>query len=101
MMNLLIPIDSKDYEDAVISNLNDNIAWVIIEMDNGNVIKSVFYDSREEITDYIDYIVVKSKDEPVDEFIDEGIDILLAALQKNIDDIVEAFMFRELHEIGS
>ncbi len=98
-MILLIPVDKKDYKEAKIAKLYEKNIWITIEMENGFVKNYSFFDNKESITDFIDYVIVKEKDENIEEFLDRGIDVLFAPLQDCIEDIVEAYKFKELHEI--
>jgi len=99
-MNLLIPVDDSDIEEAQIVSIDDVSYWLLLELTEGKIIKSEFYQSREEISDWVDVIIVNSQKEYVWPFMEEGIAVLVAPLQKSIDDIVEAYLFKELHEIN-
>jgi len=100
-MNLLIPVDSLDKETAKLSSLQDKKGWVFVKLDSGVILSIDAYAKKDEIKDMIDYIVIKDKNEDVDEFLDEDIGVLVAPFQKSVDDIVEAFIFAELYELGS
>ncbi len=94
-MNILIPINTQ----KEICSLDSKNAFAFVTMKDGTIEKTDFYQTKEEINELIDYIVVENKDEFVSDFFLEGIGILIAPLQKSIEDIVEAYMFRELHEL--
>ncbi|MFK5881329.1 MAG: hypothetical protein QM482_03860 [Sulfurospirillum sp.] len=98
-MILLIPADSKKYENAKIVSFDDRTCWIVLEMDKGYIKKCSFFDDRKQIEDLVDYVIVKSSDEDIEEFLDEGIEVLVAPLQIYAQDVVEAYRFRELHEI--
>ncbi|MCD4757904.1 MAG: hypothetical protein K8R39_06505 [Arcobacteraceae bacterium] len=99
-MNLLIPVDDSDIEEAQIVSIDDVQYWLLLELTEGKVLKSEFYQSREEMSDWVDVIIVNSQKEYVWPFMEEGIAVLVAPLQKSIDDIVEAYLFKELHDIN-
>jgi hypothetical protein len=99
-MNLLIPVDDSDIEEAQIVSLDNVNYWLLLELTEGKVVKSEFYQSRDEISDWVDILIVNSQKEYVWPFMEEGIAILVAPLQKSMDDIVEAYLFKELHEIN-
>ncbi|MDX1808769.1 MAG: hypothetical protein R3331_04475 [Sulfurospirillaceae bacterium] len=99
-MTLLVPIDAKEIEDAVICQICDKQSWALVSIEQGSVKECQLCDSKEDITQIIDYIVIKDKNEDVDSFIQEGIEVLVISSQKYVDDIIEAFMFRELHQLG-
>ena len=98
-MILLIPVDEKSYEDAKIVPLVDKECWMAVEMNQGYVKKYLFCDNRDDMKEFIDYVIIKSKDEDIEEFLDEGIEILVAPLQIYVENVVEAYKFRELHEL--
>ncbi len=98
-MILLIPVDEKNLEEAKIVTFNKRAVWMVVEMEQGFVKKQIFVDSKEDVDDYIDYVIVKSKDENIEEFLDEGIEVLIAPLQRYVEDVIEAYKFRELHEL--
>jgi len=96
-MNIMIPIN----EEKNLCSLKSRSSWAIVTLEEGNTEQISFYENKEKIKDSLDYVVLNSKDEPLDEFFDDGIDVLIAPIQKTIDDIIEAYMFRELHEVGA
>ncbi len=99
-MNILIPVDDSDFEEAKISSIEDNNYWLLINLTEGKVINSEFYQSREEITDFVEVVIVKSQQEYVWPFMEEGIAVLVAPIQRYVEDIIEAYLFKELHEIN-
>ncbi len=99
-MNILIPVNDSDLEEAQISLLDDVKYWLLLELDKGKVIKTDFYQTREEITDWIDVVVIKNDKEHVWPFMEENIAVLVAPTQRYVDDIVEAFLFKELHDLN-
>lgn len=99
-MNLLIPVDDSDIEEAQIVSIDDVQYWLLLELTEGKVLKTEFYQSREELSDWVDVIIVNSQKEYVWPFMEEGIAVLVAPLQKSVEDIVEAYLFKELHDIN-
>ena len=99
-MNLLIPVNDSDIEETQIVGLDDVTYWLLLEFNEGKVVKSEFYQSKEEISDWIDVLIVKSQSEYVWPFMEDGIAILVAPHQRTIDEIVEAYLFKELHSIN-
>ncbi len=98
-MVLLIPVDKRDIEDAKIVTFDKRVVWMVVEMSQGFVENHTFVDSKEDITELIDYVVVKNSDEDVEEFLDEGVEVLVAPSQIYAEDVIEAYKFRELHEL--
>ncbi len=101
-MKILIPVDDdSDYEEAKIVLLKDVQHWILIEHDLGKVISYEFYKTREEITDWIDIVVVKNAQEYVWPFMEDNIAVLVAPLQRYVEDVIEAYMFKELHDMNT
>jgi hypothetical protein len=45
-------------------------------------------------------VIVKNHDEYVWPFMEEGIAVLIAPMQIYIEDVMEAFLFKELHDLN-
>lgn len=99
-MTILIPVNSKNRHESVISSIEENKAWAFITLDEGKITNIEFYDRREDISVWIDAVVVINPLEYVWPFMDEGIIALIAPTQKSIDEIVEAFLFKDLHDFS-
>ena len=99
-MTILMPVDSKKRHECIISSIEENKAWAFVTLDEGRVANVEFFDRREDITVWIDSVVVINDLEYVWPFMDEGIIALIAPSQKSIDEIVEAFIFKDLHDFS-
>jgi len=101
-MLILIPVDnSKDEKHSKIVSLLSSPTWALIDFDEG-VVKSVkfvddWHDSGE---DWIDFVVLSDKFENYMEFMEMGMMVLVVRDEESIEDIIEAFKFKELDEIG-
>ena len=99
-MTILIPVDKKNENECLISSIEENKAWAFVTLDEGRVEKVEFYDRREDITELIDAVVVINDLEYVWPFMYEGIIALIAPTQKSIDEFVEAFLYKDLHDFS-
>jgi len=97
-MFILIPVDAKE-RDAHVTMIADAKSWALVEADGGGVVDVTFYDDREAIEEFIEAVVVRDKNDEVAPFFEESIPVLETPAPMDIDDIVEAFMFRELYEV--
>ena len=97
---MLLPLDSLAPDTAQLSTLDDVKAWGLIFLDAGRAQEINIYPTREEIKRPPECVVVQSKDVYIWPFMEEGLGILIAPVQRSIEDIVEAYMFRELHDIN-
>ncbi|WP_456451901.1 hypothetical protein [Hydrogenimonas sp.] len=97
-MLILLPLDSKKAETAKLVAMDDAKAWGLLTFDEGEVKDTKFYDSYEEIDDFIDYAIVAKQGEPIWPFMEQNIFVLVAREGADIDEVIEGFKFKELHE---
>jgi len=93
-------VDSKDAKKAKLTELANVKHWALAEMDGGETKSVTFYDKREDFTDWVDFIILKNKYESYMEFMDEGMMVLCTREEETIEEVLEAFVFKELDEVG-
>lgn len=99
-MKLLLPMDREDTQEAQLVSIHDANTWATVDVEEGQVVEILFYDTKEAAMDtWPEAIVVIGDFEPVMEFIENQMMALVAHTQRSFDDIVEAYLFRELHEM--
>jgi len=98
-MNIIVPMDGNDIEEAKITTISEVKYWANFQMIEGRMVNEKFVSSKDEIEDLIDIVIVSSQNEDVWPFMEEGIAVLVAPMQKYIEDIVEAYLFKELHDL--
>lgn len=99
-MLLLLPMDGDDTQESELTGILSATFWATVEIEEGRVIEINFYQDRSEIETLCDAVIVTNNYEPVMEFLDQQMMVLVAHFQKTIDDIVEAYLFRELHDLS-
>jgi len=99
-MLLLLPMNGDDTQESELVSINDVAFWATVEVEEGRVIEINFYKDRSEIDGWLDAVIVVGNYEPVMEFIDNQTMVLVAHTQRTIDDVVEAYLFRELHDLA-
>lgn len=99
-MTVLIPVNSTNRDLCQIASIEENKSWAFITLEEGKIVKTEFHDRREDIIEWIDAVVVINEQEYVWPFMDEGIIALIAPYQKSIDEIIEAFLFKDLHDFS-
>lgn len=99
-MIILLPMDSDDTQEAKLVPIFEAKKWAVIPVEEGEVVEIKFYDKREDISEWVEAVVVVNDFEPVMDFIDNQVMVLVAHTQRSIDDIVEAYLFRELHDLA-
>ncbi len=98
-MKILIPVNEKD-ENANIEHILKNKLWAMVTLSEGKVEKIDFYEGNwEEIDEFFDVVIVKDKNDYIWPFIEQSIPVLEAHSQTNIEEIMEAFIFKELYEV--
>lgn len=99
-MLLLLPMNGDDTQESELVSINDVSFWATVEVDEGRVIEINFYKDRADIEGWLDAVIIVGNYEPVMEFIDGQMMVLVAHTQRTIDDIVESYLFRELHDLA-
>lgn len=97
-MNIIVPMDGNDIEESKITTLNDVQYWASFGMFEGKMINAKFYKSRDDIEEFVELLIVNNENEDIEDFVNEGIVVLLAPMQKYIEDIVEGYIFKELRD---
>lgn len=99
-MYILIPMDDTDIEESRITKLEDVKVWTQILVENGKILEIDHKEDKEGFENQSHIVVVNSDNEYVWPFIEQNMLVLVAHFQKSIDDIVEAYLFKELNELA-
>lgn len=98
---ILIPVDSEEGLNAKISSLADRKKWALIDFEDGKLMQTRFFDERTQIPeDWIDFVILENKFENYIDFMGEGMMCLVRREEESIDELISAFRFKELDEIG-
>ena len=100
-MLILIPVDGTDPKLSRVTTLFEVKQWALIDFDEG-VVKAVdFYDDRTQSgAGWIDFVILANKFESYMDFMEEGMMVLCVREEETIEEIIEAFKFKELDEVG-
>ncbi len=98
-MLILLPLDGKDEEEARLINLDKVVIWGLVDLQDGKVQKIDFFEDWTRIEEMFDCVVVADKGDNVWPFMEQSIPVLEAPMQRSIDDVIEAFLFKELYEV--
>lgn len=101
-MYIAIPVDSKNLEEAKIATMASALCWAVIDFDAGKIQNMHTAPNWQESgVDWLDFVILENKFENRIDFLNEGIMVLVRrAKQESINDIIEAFKFKELDEAG-
>ena len=98
-MLILLPLDDKDLEKAKLCKLDDVAVWGLVNLQDGRIKKIDLHNDWLKIDEYFDCVVVTSQGEYVWPFKEQSIPVLEAPVQRTIEDVIEAFLFKELYEV--
>jgi hypothetical protein len=98
-MNILIPVKEKN-NNSELEHILKNSYWAMVNLEEGKVQNINFYEGAwEEIDEFFEVVVVKDKDDYVWPFFEQSIPVLEAPFQNTIEEVMEAFIFKELYEV--
>jgi len=96
-MLILIPINEQK---EIVAELSAS-QWALIEFDEGAIKSTKFFASKDDVdAPWVDFVILLNKFENYLEFMEAGSMVLVVRNEKHIDDIMEAFKFKELDEVG-
>jgi len=100
-MLLWIPVES---DNGIISKIMPQFEakkWALVDFDAGEIKSLNFYDSRDELNgEWVDFVILINKFENYMDFMNEGMMCLCVREEETIEEIISAFKFKELDEIG-
>ena len=99
-MYLLLPMDGNDAEKSKLTKIDNAVFWAQILIEEGKLIDIKFNQNKDDFKAFSEAIVITNDHEYVWPFIELGMMVLVAHTQQYIDDIVEAFIFKELHDLA-
>ncbi len=100
-MLIWIPVDSSEEKSAKIKPQVEASMWALVDFDEGEVGSVKFYENREDLGgEWVDFIILANKFENYMDFMNEGMMVLVVREEESIEDIMTAFKFKELDEIG-
>ena len=98
-MLLLLPVDVKDKDEAKLVKVFEAKAWAQVDVDEGSVKNIEFCDTFDGFDQISEAVILENDAENPMMFMDYNMMPLVAYTQRSIDDIVEAYLFRELHDL--
>jgi len=100
-MLIWIPVDGNDAKASKVVPQYEAKQWALVDFDEGEVKSVRFFDSREDCDEaWVDFAILANKFETYMDFMNEGMMVLCVREEETIEDIIEAFKFKELDEIG-
>jgi len=100
-MLIWIPVDgSGDEKHSKVTKLFELKQWALVDFDAGEIKSTRFFKSREEFGEWVDFVILANKYESYIDFMNEGMMVLCVREEETIEDIMEAYKFKELDEMG-
>ncbi|BAF71163.1 hypothetical protein [Sulfurovum sp. NBC37-1] len=100
-MRIWIPVDSDNGKASKIMPQLEATKWALVDFDEGKVKSLEFYNAIDELGgEWVDFIILSNKFENYIDYMNEGMMVLVVREEESIEDIIEAFKFKELDEIG-
>jgi predicted Fe-Mo cluster-binding NifX family protein len=100
-MLIWIPVDGNDAKTSKVVPQYEAKQWALVNFDEGEVKSVRFFETREACDEtWVDFVVLVNKYENYMDFMNEGMMVLCVREEETIEEIIEAFKFKELDEIG-
>jgi len=99
-MYILVPMDSEDVQEASITKLEDVKVWAQLLIEAGELVEVNHNADKDGFEKFSEAAIVVNDNEYVWPFMEKSMMVLVAHTQKSIDDIVEAYLFKELHDLA-
>ena len=100
-MFILIPVDGDNGLESKITTLFDMKTWALVEFEEGKAKTVQFSEDRTAFgIDWIDFVILENKFENYMDFMGEGMMCLVIREEETVEEVVSAFAFKELDEIG-
>jgi hypothetical protein len=99
-MLLLLPVDSTNQDEARLAKVFEAKSWAQLNVDEGRIQNIKFSDTFDGFDEMSEAVVLENDFENPMMFMDYNMMPLVAHTQRSIDDIVEAYLFRELRDLA-
>ena len=100
-MYILIPVESDHGLESKITTLVDMKIWALVVFEDGKAQSVTFAEDRTTFgVEWIDFVVLENKFENYIDFMGEGMMCLVKRKEETIEEVISAFAFKELDEIG-
>jgi len=97
-MYVLIPMDSDEVQEAKLTKALEAKVWAQVQIEEGEVVEIFHNETYDGFENFSEAVVLIDAGENTMPFIELSMMPLIAPMQRTIDEIVEAYLFRELHD---
>ncbi|MBD3797452.1 MAG: hypothetical protein IE887_06875 [Campylobacterales bacterium] len=99
-MLVLVPMDSEDVQEASLVKVADVKVWAQLRIEEGELVEVLHANEFDQFEEFSETVIFMNDFENPMPFMEYNMMPLVAHTQRSIDDIVEAFLFRELHDMA-
>ncbi|DAB29741.1 MAG TPA: hypothetical protein CFH84_07995 [Sulfurimonas sp. UBA12504] len=99
-MYLLLPMDSEEVQEARLTKVCDAKVWAQVLVEEGQVVEIFHSETYDGFENFSEAVIFTSDAENPMPFMEMNMMPLVAHTQRDIDDVVEAYLFRELHDMA-
>ncbi|PHS59121.1 MAG: hypothetical protein COB17_00900 [Sulfurimonas sp.] len=99
-MYILLAMDGDNVQEASLTKIDDAKIWAQILIEDGELIEVNHSADKDGFDKFNECVVVINDNEYVWPFMEMSMMVLVAHTQRSIDDIVEAYLFKELHDLA-
>jgi hypothetical protein len=99
-MFLLIPMDSDEVQEAKLTKVLEANVWAQLLIEEGEVVEINHSKTFDGFENHSEAVVLISDGENPMPYLELSMMPLVAHTQRTVDDIVEAYLFRELHDMA-
>ncbi len=93
-------MDSEEVGEAKLTKLDDVKIWAQLCIEEGELVEVNHSKEKDGFDKFSECVVVVNDNEYVWPFMELSMMVLVAHTQRTIDDIVEAYLFKELHDLA-
>jgi hypothetical protein len=99
-MYILLPMDSEEVQEAKMTKLEDVKVWAQLLIEHGELVEVNHAAEKDGFEQLNECVVVVNDNEYVWPFMEVNMMVLVAHTQRTIDDVLEAYLFKELHDLA-
>ena len=83
----------------MISKIYDATQFGVVDLEEGQIKNIEYFTSLDDLMGKIEFFVTNNSNEEIDEMYDYSIEVLKTPVEEmSVDEIIEAFLFRELYD---
>ena len=99
-MYLIVPMDKENVDEGKLTKINDAKVWAQLHIEEGRLQDVKFAPTSDGFEAFSEGVVVRDDNEYVWPYMELSMIVLVAHTQRYIEDIVEAYIFKELHDLA-